>query len=159
MATVPLASVADLADALGLDDFGDEETRAAAILARVSAKARHEARRTWLDETGALTTVPDEVWSIVIEASIRAYSVTPGVYQETTGPTSVMWDRSAQQGTFFTADEVRVLRSFRAGVRPGLTSVKVTGLPWPDAIVTDLIAVVGVDGVSQAPLPSGGRWT
>lgn len=157
MASVPLASVAELADALGLDDFGDDETRAASLLARVSAKARREARRTWLDDSGALSSVPEVVWSIVIDSAIRTFSATPGTYSETTGPTAVMWDRAAQQGVFFTDDELRILRSFRQGSRPGLTSVKSSGLPVPDTIIYDVVAVVGTDGLSQAGLVSDGN--
>lgn len=157
MASVPLASVADLADAMGIEDFGDEETRAESMLVRVSSKVRREARRTWVDSSGALSDVPEVIWSIVIDVAIRTFSARPGAYSETTGPTAVMWDRSAQQGVSLTEDELRVVRSFREGSRPGLTSLKTSGLYTPDSIIRTEVAVVGVDGVAQTPLTSYGE--
>lgn len=110
-----LASVEDLEARLGLDPgtLADADLgRARAALADASALVRVEARRTWVDDLGALTLVPDAIVRVVLGAARRGYTNPDAVVQESTGPFSRRL-ADAETGVYLTAAEVDIARRFR----------------------------------------------
>lgn len=109
---------------LGVIAVGDEN-RVSSLISRVSAKARHEAKQTWVDPlTSIMGQIPDVVRTIVVETCLRALGVPVGVVAEGIGPTSVSYDKAAAVGTYFSADDLKILRSFRPRTRTGLWALE-----------------------------------
>lgn len=109
-----LASVADLEARLGLDPEsleGAELTRAQAALADASALVRMEARRTWVDELGAVT-APDVIVRVVLGAAQRTFTNPDGVIQEAVGPFSRRY-ADGSTGVYLTKAELDIVRRFR----------------------------------------------
>ncbi len=110
-----LASVVDLEARLGLDPetLADGNlARARAALADASALVRMEARRTWVDETGALTVIPDAIVRVVLGAARRGYTNPDAAVQESVGP-FVRRLSEADTGVYLTRAELDIVRRFR----------------------------------------------
>lgn len=110
-----LASVEDLEARLGLDPdtlVDANLARARAALADASALVRMEARRTWVDDDGVLTVVPDAVVRVVLGAAQRNYTNPDAVVQESAGPFARRLAESAT-GVYLTQAEVDIVRRFR----------------------------------------------
>lgn len=110
-----LATVVDLEARLGLDPetLADANLgRARAALADASALVRMEARRTWVDEAGALTAVPDAVVRVVLGAAQRTYTNPDAVIQESAGPFARRLNES-DTGVYLTRVELDIVRRFR----------------------------------------------
>lgn len=110
-----LASVVDLEARLGLDPntlAGPDLGRARAALADASALVRMEARRTWVDEAGALTAVPDAIARVVLGAAQRTYTNPDAVVQESAGPFSRRIAET-ETGVYLTTAELDIVRRFR----------------------------------------------
>jgi hypothetical protein len=109
-----LASVADLEARLGLDPeslAGPELARARAALADASTLVRTEARRTWVDETGAVI-APDVIIRVTLGAAQRNYTNPDSVIQEATGPFSRRY-ADGSTGVYLTKAELDIVRRFR----------------------------------------------
>jgi hypothetical protein len=112
-----LAQVADLEARLGLDPDtleGANLGRARAALTDASALVRMEARRTWVDEAGALTAVPDAIVRVVLGAARRGYTNPDSAIQEAAGPFSRRLLES-DTGVYLTPAELDIVRRFRPG--------------------------------------------
>lgn len=110
-----LASVTDLEARLGLDPdtlVDANLARARAALADASALVRMEARRTWVNEAGALTTVPDAVVRVVLGAARRTYINPDAAIQESAGPFARRLSES-DTGVYLTRAELDIVRRFR----------------------------------------------
>ncbi len=110
-----LASVAELEARLGLDPDTLETTnlgRARAALADASALVRLEARRTWVDATGALTAVPDAIARVVLGAARRGYVNPDAAIQDSAGPFARRLAES-EVGVYLTEAELAIVRRFR----------------------------------------------
>lgn len=110
-----LAPVTDLEARLGLDPDTLQDAnlgRARAALADASALVRMEARRTWVDEAGTLTVVPDAIVRVVLGAAQRTYTNPDAVVQESAGP-FVRRLAESETGVYLTAAEVDIARRFR----------------------------------------------
>lgn len=110
-----LALVADLEARLGLDPEsleGPNLGRARAALADASALVRMEARRTWVDESGALTVVPDAIVRVVLGAAQRTWTNPDAVVQESAGP-FVRRLSESETGVYLTKAELDIVRRFR----------------------------------------------
>ena len=111
-----LASVEDLEARLGLDPDTLQDAnlgRARAALADASALVRYEARRTWVDEAGALSVVPDAIVRVVLGAAQRNYTNPDGVIQESAGPFARQLSQEST-GVYLTKVEMDIVRRFRA---------------------------------------------
>lgn len=148
MANVPLASFEELVAAARGDIGDDDEVWVEALLTRVSAKAREEARRTWLDDSGALANVPESVWAVVIDACLRLIAPTPGVVSDGVETSTVRYDADSARGVFFTDDELKILRRNRPQARPGLASVPVSGgaIMYPVSADGEVTVYLNVSG-------------
>jgi len=110
-----LAAVSDLEARLGLDPqtlAGPNFARARAALVDASALVRLEARRTWVDENGALTVVPDAIVRVVLGAAQRTYTNPDAVIQDSAGPFARRL-RESETGVYLTQAEVEIVRRFR----------------------------------------------
>lgn len=103
--TLPaLAEVQDLADWLGEDLSGDT-TRVAAWLRGASALVRAAAKQTWVDDEGALTDVPDEIHTVVLQVTERKWRNPTGVIQDTAGPLTERYAERASEGLYLSDSE------------------------------------------------------
>lgn len=110
-----LAPVEDLEARLGLDPGTLVDAnlgRARAALADASALVRMEARRTWVDEAGALTVVPDAIVRVVLGAAQRGYTNPDGATQESAGPFARSFNPDAVS-VYLTRPELDIVRRFR----------------------------------------------
>ncbi len=78
----PLATPVDLAAALGAEFTSEETLRAEAVLRSASSAVRDEARRTWTDDNGVLTEVPETAFTITLDAARRAWENPQGLTSE-----------------------------------------------------------------------------
>lgn len=92
MALPPLATIEEF-NALIVGDVkpGDDTDRANALLAAASSLVRFEAGNNWVDETGALTGVPDVATTITLAAATRAWYNPAGVASQQLGAASVRY--------------------------------------------------------------------
>jgi hypothetical protein len=110
-----LAPVTDLEARLGLDPDTLQDAnlaRARAALIDASALVRMEARRTWVDEAGALTAVPDAIVRVVLGAARRSYTNPDAAVQESAGP-FVRRLNESDTGVYLTRAELDIVRRFR----------------------------------------------
>lgn len=80
-----------------------------ALLADASALVRAVAGKTWVDEHGDLTEMPDGVVGVVAAVVVRALRNPQGVTQETTGPFNVSYGPAAADRLFLTKAERRIV--------------------------------------------------
>lgn len=147
---------------VSLDDFAlrvsvsaSDEERAQACLDDASALIRAEAGdEDWVDDDGALETVPDVIAAICVAVAVRAFRNADGVRSETIGNYSVAY-ADTSTAVFITAGERRMIR--RAAGLTGISSVSLEG-EWTAAISPEVYVPVeggGDDfplGVSEGDL-------
>jgi hypothetical protein len=114
MALPPLASLEDLANEVD-DPSAETSPRAQRLLARASTRVRSFTKRTFVDEDGALTALPDAVVEVVLAAAARAWHNPKGVVQDTTGPFTARWSERTAEGVYLTDEEKQMLGPHRAG--------------------------------------------
>lgn len=138
MATLPpLATVEDLAAEVG-QTIASNDKRALRALAGASARVRSYTGRTWVDSTGELTDVPDEVVTVTLQVAARKWQNPQGMVQETSGPFSVRRSERAGEGLYLTDDEKAMLADYREGPG-GLWSLGTTrNDPFLDCVLHDL---------------------
>lgn len=110
-----LASVSELEARLGLDPetmTGPDLGRARAALFDASALVRMEARTTWTDDAGVLTSVPDAIVRVVLGAAQRNYTNPDAAIQETAGPFARRLNEN-DTGVYLTKAELDICRRFR----------------------------------------------
>lgn len=150
MALPALATVEDLAAWLD-ESIDPTDPRALAVLRMASARVRSYTGRTWVDDSGDLTDVPDEVWSVTVQVAARAYTNPSGIVQETTGPFTARWPEEHGQVLFLTAAEQAALDPYRS--RPTLWTMRTE---HDDPMLRTLAAStvwVDVEGSSE-PFPA-----
>lgn len=135
MALPPLATADELADEVD-DEAAKTSPRAARLLSRASALVRAYTGQTWVDDSGALTDVPDAAREVVLAAAARAWRNPEGYVQDTTGPFTVRWSERSAEGIYLTEDEKAMLGPHRRSV---LWTTPVGGRdPYLDDIREDL---------------------
>lgn len=137
MALSPLVDVDDFADWLGRTFTGTDETRAEAVLSRVSSLVRARAGgRTWEDEE-----TPDEIATVVLTVATRVWNNPKGVRQQAAGPFSESYDVT---GVFLTPEESAIVGRYSASAR-GLWTLSTTrGDDYGDTV---WVPVVGTDSL------------
>lgn len=80
------------------------------LLDDASALVRSYASQTWVDESDALSDVPDGVPGLVATMVIRALRNPAGVTQETTGPFNVSYGTNAADRLYLTKSEKALLK-------------------------------------------------
>lgn len=110
-----LASVPELEARLGLDPetlTGPDLGRARAALDDASALVRLEAKRTWVDDAGALIAIPDAIARVVLGAAQRNWTNPDAAIQETAGPFARRLNEG-DTGVYLTRAEIEIVRRFR----------------------------------------------
>lgn len=88
MTTPPLATVEELGTKLGITIPDDLVTRAEQVLFDASSTVRAEAGQTWLDDTGSLTVVPDDIITMTLRVAAKMWANPTETTQRTAGPFS-----------------------------------------------------------------------
>lgn len=141
------ATTAELALRLpgGLD--AEDEARAEAALADASALVRAEAGKTWVDDSNALSGVPDAITAVTIAAARRALTNPDGVASETIPDYSRTFaSTSLSADIYLTRGERRVVQ--RAAGRSGLWTMPTTRVD----VGTDIPAIT-VDYIADPTIP------
>jgi len=145
MASLPaLVSLEEFAARLGGIAAADEE-RAQAALDDASALIRSEAgTEDWVDDEGALETVPDVVVAVCVAVAGRAFRNPDGLRSEQIGTYSVTYG-DATTAVYLTAAERRIVRraagmmslgsiELESGYAPNIVTVPVDiggdPIPW-----------------------------
>lgn len=130
----PLATLSELELRAG---FQAEAARAEAVLADVSALAREEAGRDWMNNavTPSVPNPPDVVITVVLKAAKRALENPDGLSSETVG--DYTWRKEGtEDGVYLTDRECRILR--RVGGKSGLWTQPTTRVA-PDECGTGFV--------------------
>lgn len=118
MATLPpLAAVSDLAAWVGAS-IDASDLRAGAVLSAASALARAETGRTWVDDTGALVEVPDDVSTVVVQVAARVWRNPNGTTSTRIGSLSLGFDSDIADGLYLTDTERTILGRYRTSGAP-----------------------------------------
>jgi len=146
MASLPaLVSLEEFAARLGGIAAADEE-RAQAALDDASALIRVEAgTEDWVDDEGALETVPDVVVAVCVAVAGRAFRNPDGLRSEQIGTYSVSYGDTTSTAVYLTAADRRIIRravglmslgsiELESGYAPNIVSVPVDiggdPIPW-----------------------------
>lgn len=126
----------------------DGETRAEAVLVAVSSKARAAASRTWVDEEGDLTEVPDVVKAIVVSVAARVWANPAATSQHGQGPFTAAWAANLQ-GLALTEEEREEIRASVAedGSTPGLWTLSTTRGDMETGTVYAPVSYPGADPI------------
>lgn len=116
MALPALANVNDLAAWVGQDITDD--ARALAVLSAASALVRGETGQTWVNDSGSLADVPEDVAAIVVQVAGRVWANPSGAIQWTRGPFSERYSDDAALGLFLTDAERAILSRYRVSGTP-----------------------------------------
>ena len=119
MALPPLVRIADLS-ALSGAPIANDDPRAGAVLARVSALVRSYTGQTWVDENDDLADVPDDVQSVVLAVAERVWRNPAGAIQITKGPFTTRLAEAAGEGLYLTETEKSILGKWRTSGAGGL---------------------------------------
>lgn len=126
MATLPpLAVVDDLAAWVG-QDIAPADPRAGAVLSAASALVRAYTSQTWVDDTGALTDVPDEAVAVVVQAAGRVWLNPAGLESVTLDDGTRRWGSGGGQGLYLSESEKEILAPHVDGGPPDLGTVSFT---------------------------------
>lgn len=129
MATLPpLVSLAEFGTWVGEDLEGNAQ--AEMVLNSASALVRAEARRTWVDDGGALADVPEQVRTITLEVASRRWRNPEGYTSETDGDYTYRQE-AENASVYLTEDEKDLLAPLRKP-RSGLWTLPTTRgeSPW-----------------------------
>ncbi|WP_435109395.1 hypothetical protein [Nocardiopsis synnemataformans] len=130
MATLPLlVTLKEFGEWVGEGDLTDN-TQAEMVVRAVSGLVRGEARRTWVDEDGALVEVPENVRTIVFEAAARRWRNLEGYTSETDGDYTYRQE-AENASVYLNEDEKDILARLRRP-RSGLWTLATTRgeIPW-----------------------------
>jgi hypothetical protein len=133
-----LAALSDLEDRQPGGVPTADETRALRLLEDASAIVRAVAGKTWTDDTGALTEVPDIIVTVVCASARRALNNPEGAISETDGT----WSQTLAQASadpFLTDTEIRLVRQ-AANTGGGLWTLPTTR--DPEGIGTEMPSVL-----------------
>lgn len=151
MALPSLATVEDLA--VWVDEpLLPDDPRALAVLRMASARVRSYTGRTWVDaDSGELTDIPEEVWSVVVQVAARGWLNPTGIVQDTTGPFTVRYPEEHGQGIFLTDSEKAQLDPYRQGRRSLWTQRTTHEDPYLRAAAASTVFIDAVDGGDPVP--------
>jgi hypothetical protein len=144
MALPPLALVSDLAAWVGRE-IPENDPRAGAVLSASSALVRSYTGQTWVDESEALTEVPDVVSAVVVQVAGRVWVNPGGLVSATIDDGTRRWGEAGSAGLYLTAHEKDVLGDYVEGGQSDLGTLSVSR------------GRIGLDTiyVPTAPEPSG----
>jgi hypothetical protein len=143
-----LASLADFEARLGRTLQEADRARALAVLEDASAWVRAEAGQDWIDDDGALETVPAAVKSVCLSVSRRVFDNPEGHMQESIDGYSY-GRTNASTDLFLTRQEQRLLR--RALGQGGLSSIELES-PWYEDTVV-YATIYGQPDADPVPWP------
>jgi len=129
MATLPpLVTLEELGTWVG-EDLADNE-QAAMVLAAASALVRAEARRTWVDDGGALAEVPEQVRTITLESAGRRWRNPEGYTGETDGDYN--YRQEAENASVYLLEAEQDILARLRRPRSGLWTLPTTRgeIPW-----------------------------
>ena len=146
MALPPLASVSDLAAWVD-QTIASDDPRAGAVLSAASALVRGYTKVTWVDDTNALTDVPDDVAAVVVQVASRAWlNPNPNLRNWNKGPFSEGYFDAAALGLYLSDADKDALTDYRT--TPASTGLGTIGTTRGE---------LGLDTVyvPTAPAPAG----
>lgn len=108
MTPPPLADVPRLERLLAPEPIPDND-RAVELLSYASELVRGRARRTWLDDDGALLEVPEGIAAVTAAMVDRAVRNPSGSTQENAGPFSSSWGPRAHERIYLTAADRQII--------------------------------------------------
>lgn len=142
MARPALATVDDLERLLG-EDVGEEESatyiQATARLEQASAIVRAFSGETWLDDSGDLSGVPDDIPGVVAGMVERASRNPAGVVQEQAGPFARSFGSDAAQRIYLSKMDRLVIRA-----AIGSTGVRTIGTTRGNLETSDVTTIANV---------------
>lgn len=126
---VTLAEVEDLGDWIGEPIVSEVDRNRAEMCLRVaSALVRRESGRTWLDDTGALSAVPEDATLVTLYCAGRVFDNRNAQTRGGVDDYQEGW-KVDESGAYLTASERRMLAPFRATGGRGIGTVATTRLP------------------------------
>lgn len=145
----PLTTLSELEVRTGTQD---EAARAEAVLIDASNLVRDEAGKTWVDDAGAVSGVPDMIVTLVLKVSKRALDNPTGLTAETY-PEYAWRKDGAEDGVYLTDKECKIVR--RLAGRTGLWTQPTTRRSCDDDTVwaedqfgSELFPMYAVDDLS-----------
>jgi hypothetical protein len=132
-----LATIRDLELLMGVEIAGPDISRAESLLSRSSAIVRAYAGQTWLDDSGALSGVPDDIPGVVAGMTERAITNSDGLTQEVAGPFSRSFGADAAQRLFLTANDKLVIDAAAGRRIGGIGTLSTTRGPLETACYGD----------------------
>lgn len=149
MALPSLAEVGDLASWVG-QSIDSEDPRAKAVLSAASALVRAHTGETWVDDTQALTEVPDMVAVVVVQVAARVWLNPAGLTSVTVDDATRRWGESGTVGLYLTEAEKATLADYSAtGLPDDLGTISVTRGTLP----ANSVYVPTAPGPSGPPFP------